>query len=145
MKLFMYFKLIAKVYLNQPNCSRETNESKIEYYFGEGVWVRISRYMFHVKLKILLGIWSFFLITLQSPVAIYFWVPLILIPTLHSGKKQAYLHTLIFTALERSVTLHAKRYLIIMLLWTEGTVRNCDSNQEAGMISEKKKNHKTTK
>lgn len=36
MKLFMYFKLIAKVYLNQPNWSRETNESKIEYLFWRG-------------------------------------------------------------------------------------------------------------
>lgn len=35
-KLFMYFKLSAKVYLNQPNCSKETNESKIEYLFGVG-------------------------------------------------------------------------------------------------------------
>lgn len=36
MKLFIYFKLIAKVYLNQPNCSRETNESKIEKFCRRG-------------------------------------------------------------------------------------------------------------
>ena len=36
MKQFMYFRLIAKVYPSQPNCSRETNESKIEYLFRAG-------------------------------------------------------------------------------------------------------------
>lgn len=33
-KVFMYF--IVKVDLNQPNCSRETNESKIECFFRSG-------------------------------------------------------------------------------------------------------------
>lgn len=37
MKLFVYFKLIVKVYLNQRNYSRETNENKWNFFSGEGM------------------------------------------------------------------------------------------------------------